>query len=36
MNYAASAEGREVFKKYGFLDDNDIKNFEKIALDVEK
>lgn len=36
MNYAASNEGRNVFKKYGFLDNNDIKNFEKIAIDVEK
>lgn len=36
MNYAASPEGREIFSKYGFLDDNDIKNFDKIALDVEK
>ena len=36
MNYASSPEGREIFKKYGFLDDNDMKNFQKIALDVEK
>lgn len=36
MDYASSLEGRKVFEKYGFLDINDINNFEKIALDVEK
>ena len=36
MNYASSIEGRKIFKKYGFLDEKDMKNFEQIASDVEK
>lgn len=32
MDYASSAEGREVFKKYGFLNDEDIKNFDKVVF----
>ena len=29
MDYASSVQGREVFKKYGFLDDEEKKNFDK-------
>lgn len=36
LDYASSFEGRMIFKKYGFLDEKDLKNFDKIALDVEK
>ena len=32
MDYASSTEGREVFKKYGFLDDEDIKNIDKVTF----
>ena len=32
MDYASSIEGREVFKKYGFLDDEDMKNFDKVVF----
>ena len=32
MDYASSAEGREIFKKYGFLDDEDMKNFDKVVF----
>ena len=32
MDYASSVEGREVFKKYGFLDDEDMKNFDKVVF----
>ncbi len=32
MDYASSAEGREVFKKYGFLNDEDMKNFDKVVF----
>lgn len=32
MDYASSVEGRGVFKKYGFLDDEDIKNFDKVTF----
>lgn len=32
MHYASSKEGREVFKKYGFLDDDDMKNFDKVTF----
>jgi len=33
MEYATSKEGREVFKKYGFLDDNDLKNYDKVRFE---
>ncbi|MBE0492166.1 MAG: substrate-binding domain-containing protein [Sulfurospirillum sp.] len=32
MQYASSKEGQEVFYKYGFLDDEDRKNFDKISF----
>lgn len=32
MEYAASKEGREIFYKYGFLDKNDLENFEKVTF----
>ena len=32
MDYASSIEGREIFKKYGFLDDEDMKNFDKVTF----
>lgn len=32
MDYASSKEGREVFKKYGFLDEEDMKNFDKVVF----
>ena len=32
MDYASSIEGREVFKKYGFLDEEDMKNFDKVVF----
>jgi len=32
MKYASGKEGREVFKKYGFLDEEDMKNFDKVKL----
>jgi len=33
MEYASSEEGRSVFYKYGFLDDEDIKNFDKVIVE---
>ena len=32
LEYAASQEGRKVFYKYGFLDKNDLKNFDKVTF----
>ena len=32
MDYASSIEGREIFKKYGFLDEEDMKNFDKVVF----
>lgn len=32
MEYAASQEGRAVFHKYGFLDTDDLKNFDKVTF----
>ena len=32
MIYAASKKGQDIFKKYGFLDDDDIKNFHKVTF----
>jgi len=32
MDYAASKEGRKIFYKYGFLDDKDLKNFDKVTF----
>lgn len=32
MDYASSKEGREIFHKYGFLDKNDLKNFDKVTF----
>lgn len=32
MDYASSKEGREIFKKYGFLDDEDMRNFDKVVF----
>ena len=32
MDYASSIEGREVFKKYGFLNEEDMKNFDKVVF----
>ncbi len=32
MDYAASTKGREIFYKYGFLDKNDLKNFDKVTF----
>jgi molybdate transport system substrate-binding protein len=32
MDYASSAEGKEIFKKYGFLNDEDMKNFDKVVF----
>ncbi len=33
MKYATSQEGRAIFHKYGFLDDNDLKNFDNIRFE---
>lgn len=33
MKYATSEEGRAIFHKYGFLDDNDLKNFDSIKFE---
>ncbi len=33
MKYAASKEGREVFYKYGFLDKEDLKNFDTVRFE---
>lgn len=32
IKYAISEEGRKIFYKYGFLDDNDLKNFDHIKF----
>jgi len=32
IKYATSQEGRAIFHKYGFLDDNDLKNFDNIKF----
>lgn len=32
MEYAASKEGREIFYKFGFLDKNDLENFDKVTF----
>ena len=32
MEYAASKEGRKIFKKYGFLTDEDLKTFDKVTF----
>lgn len=32
MEYASSTEGKEIFKKYGFLNDEDMKNFDKVVF----
>ncbi len=32
MDFAASSEGREVFYKYGFLNDKDLKEFDKVSF----
>ena len=36
MDYASSAEGKEIFKKYGFLNDEDMKNFDKVVFQMIK
>jgi len=33
MNYASSDEGKKIFKKYGFLNDAEIIDFDKIDID---
>lgn len=33
MEYAASQEGRQIFYKFGFLDDEDLKNFDSIKFE---
>ncbi len=32
MEYAASKEGRAIFHEYGFLDKNDLENFDKVTF----
>lgn len=32
MEYVSSQEGKMVFKKYGFLNDNDLKGFDKVTF----
>lgn len=32
LEYAASKEGREIFHKYGFLDRNDLEDFDKVTF----
>lgn len=32
MNYASSEEGREVFKRYGFLTEKDLESFDKVSF----
>lgn len=32
MDFAASKEGKQIFYKYGFLDKNDLKNFDKVRF----
>lgn len=32
MDYAASEEGRKIFKKYGFLNEKDLKTFDKVTF----
>ncbi len=32
IEFAASKEGREVFYRYGFLSDDDLKNFDKVSF----
>ncbi len=33
MKYATAQEGRAIFHKYGFLDDNDLRNFDNITVE---
>ena len=32
MDFAASEKGKEVFKEFGFLDENDLKEFDKVTF----
>ena len=32
MNYATSKEGKMIFKKYGFLNDKDLENYDKVTF----
>ena len=32
MEYASSKEGKRIFKKYGFLDYYDLRNFDKVQF----